>query len=301
MGTSQSSAGPGGGVPMVPSWTPDPPAADPLAAASQTADSPASAEPAGSEQIAPGAPDEAAPAASPPGAPPLRVVPVAPAARFSGARRNLGDFARVGDQRDLRRSLGHYVRTGYGGSRVTTQRFGGTAVTASTLGSALASVASGLASAPGSPLDPALLAGRSVNEVMDAVVEAVRPTDGTQDAEAERASIRDALSELLTRFPEADLLNLDPEQRGFAIERFTANDVFRRFELDIGKTIVEKAPSAAAALARIKEARDYVKQTVAASFRKLRDTGRTLTAGRIGQVVRDALKDTFDVFEGYAE
>jgi hypothetical protein len=49
--------------------------------------------------------------------------------------------------------------------------------------------------------------------------------------------------ELLTRFPEADLLNLDPNQRGFAIERFTAIDVFRRFELDVGKTIVEKAPS----------------------------------------------------------
>ena len=65
--------------------------------------------------------------------------------------------------------------------------------------------------------------------------------------------------------------------------------------------IVEKAPSAAAALARLKQVRDYVKQTVAASFRQLRDAGRTLTAGRIGQVVRDALKGTFDVFEGYAE
>ncbi|WP_244670476.1 Qat anti-phage system associated protein QatB [Rhodoplanes elegans] len=201
----------------------------------------------------------------------------------------------------MRRSLGHYVRTGYGGSSVTTQRFGSTAATAGALGGALAGVASGQPAAPGSPLDPALLAGRSVNEVMDAVVEAVRPVDGTQDAEAERAAIRDALSELLTRFPEADLLNLDLDQRGFAIERFTAIDVFRRFELDVGKAIVEKAPSAAAALARLKQVRDYVKQTVAASFRKLREAGRTLTAGRIGQVVRDALKDTFDVFEGYAE
>jgi hypothetical protein len=195
----------------------------------------------------------------------------------------------------MRRSLGHYVRTGYGGSGTATRRFGGTAATAGALGGALARVAAGQPAAPGSPLDPALLAGRNAQEVMDAVVEAVRPVDGTQDAEAERAAIRDALSELLTKFPEADLLNLEPEQRAFAI------DVFRRFELDVGKTIVEKAPSAVTALSRLKEVREYVKQSVAAAFRKLRNAGRSLTSGRISQVVRDALRETFDVFEGYAE
>jgi hypothetical protein len=201
----------------------------------------------------------------------------------------------------MRRSLGHYVGTGYGGSATATRRFGGTAATASALGGALARAAAGQPAEPGSPFDPALLAGRDAQQVMDAVVEAVRPVDGTQDAEAERAAIRDALTELLTRFPDADLLNLDAEQRTFAIERFTAIDVFRRFELDVGKTIVEKAPSAVTALSRLKEVRDYVKQSVAASFRKLRDAGRSLTSGRISQVVRDALKETFDVFEGYAE
>ncbi len=290
MGTSQSSGGPGSGVPMVPSWTPDPPAPDPPAGAPP---------PVENDGAGPGDPDGGAPPA--PAAVAPRPVPIAPPARFVGARRSLGEFARTGDARDLRRGLGHYVRSGYAGSGTATQRFGGTVATAGALGGALANVAGGQPAAPGSSLDPALLAGRSVNEVMDAVVEAVRPVDGTQDAEAERAAIRDALSELLTRFPEADLLNLDPEQRGFAIERFTAIDVFRRLELDVGKTIVEKAPSAATALARLKQVRDYVKQIVAASFRKLRDAGRALTAGRIGQVVRDALKDTFEVFEGYAE
>jgi hypothetical protein len=136
---------------------------------------------------------------------------------------------------------------------------------------------------------------------MDAVVEAVRPVDGTQDSEAQRAAIRDSLSELLTRFPDADLLNLDADQRDFAIERFTAFDVFRRFELDIGMTIVEKAPSAAAALSRLKEVRDYIKESVSAAFRKLRDAGKKFTADRVSGVVRDALQETFEVFEGYAE
>lgn len=136
---------------------------------------------------------------------------------------------------------------------------------------------------------------------MDAIVEAVRPVDGTQDAEAARIGIRDSLSELLTRFPEADLLNLEAEQRAFVIERYTASDVYHRFHLDVGQAIVDSAPTAATALSRLKQVRDYVKETVAASFRRLRDAGRAITAGRVSEVVRDALAETFQVFEGYAE
>lgn len=273
---------------MVPPWTPDPPADDAPPDAPSTEGDAAPADE--DDGVAPNAP-----------APVLAPIPVAPPARFSGARRSLGNYARTGNGHDLRRSLGHYIRTGYGGSGTATLRFGGTAATAGVLGGALANVAVGQPAAPGSPLDPALLAGRSAQEVMDAVVEAVRPIDGTLDTEAAREGIRDALSELLTRFPKADLLNLDAEQRSFAIERFTASDISRRFVLDVGKTIFDKAPSAASALSRLKQVRDYIKEVVAASFRKLRGAGRTLTAGRIGQVVRDALREAFQVFEGYVE
>ncbi|WP_332873777.1 Qat anti-phage system associated protein QatB [Aurantimonas marina] len=278
MGTSQSSGGPGAGVPMVPSWVDSPPPEAP------------SGDPPAEGDEAPG----------PPAAPPPPA-PLAPDRRFLGVSRSLGEYAKTGDTRAMRRGFGHYARSGYGGARTAARRMGGTASTAGALGGALASLAAGQAATPGSPLDPALLAGRSADEIMDAVVEAVRPVDGTQDAEASRAAIRDALSELLTRFPDADLLKLVPEQREFAIERFTAHDVFRRFDLDVGQKIREKAPSATTALSRLKQARDYVKETVAASFRKLRDAGRALTAGRISEVVRDALRETFEVFEGYAE
>lgn len=279
MGTSQSSRGAGAGVPMVPSWVDNPPAEAP------TGDEPPAE---GEEQIA-----------QPPAAPPP--APIAPDRRWLGVNRNLGDYARTGDTASMRRGFGHYVRSGYGGSATATRRMGGTAATAGALGGALAGLARGEPAPPGSGLDPALLAGRSADEIMDAVVEAVRPVDGTQDAEASRAAIRDALSELLTRFPDADLLNLTPEQRELAIERFTAHDVFRRFDLDVGQTIREKAPTTATGLSRLKQARDYVKETVAAAFRRLRDAGRNLTAGRISEVVRAALRETFDVFEGYAE
>lgn len=207
----------------------------------------------------------------------------------------------TGNAKSMRRGLGNYVRSGYGGSGTAARRFGGTASAAGALYRALGGGGAGGGQAAESPLDAALYAGRDAGEVIDAVIEVVRPIDGTQDAEAGRFALRDALSELLSRFPEADLLNLTDEQRAFAIERFVAVDVFQRLSLDLGKALFEKAPSAATAMSRLKQVKDYVKETVAASFRKLRDAGRRLTSGGIASIVRLALKDTFEVFEGYAE
>lgn len=287
MGTSQSSSGSPSGVPMVPPWVPD----LPLPALSPTEGGP--------PDNMPESGDETPPAPAP--AEPRQPIPIAPARRFLGANRNLGDYARSGDGASMRRGLGQYVKKGYGGSSTATRRMGGTAQAAQALYSALSGGQGVPATAAGSPLDPALNAGRSANEVMDAVVEAVRPVDGTQDAEASRTSIKDALSDVLNQFPDADLLNLSPEQRELAVERFVAGDVFRRIDLDIGKTIREKAPNAATGLGRLKEVREYVRETVSASFRRLRESGQRLAAGRITQIVQNAIRETFQVFEGYAE
>lgn len=296
MGTSQSSKGPPPNVPMVPPWVPDPPPEDePLPDDNLPPDEHQPEQPLPNED--PRKPEQLEPAQPLPVVP--QPIPVAPPGRFAGARRSLGNFARGGGDRALRRGLGHYIRSGYGGSATAARRFGGTAATASALFRALAPTTGELGDR-GSVLDPALLTGRSVQEVMDAVVEAVRPADGTQDAEANRAAIRDSLSEMLTRFPEANFADLTADQRAFAIERYVAADVFRRFQLDLGKTIHDKAPNVLTALSRLKEVRDYVKESVSAAFRKLQNTGRTLTTRNVNAVVRSALAETFQVFEDYA-
>jgi 3-dehydroquinate dehydratase len=107
------------------------------------------------------------------------------------------------------------------------------------------------------------------------------------------------MSDLLSKHPDAHLLDLSDVERDFVIERFTAIDVARRFELDVCKHLFERTATPTVAMARLKQMRAYVIETVAASFRKLKDQGRTLTAGRIARVVQDALRDTFEVFEGY--
>ena len=283
MGTSKSSTGPGPGVPLLPPWVPDPlPPATP-------ADADGDYDTNGQDQQA----QPAQPASV------LGPVPAAPAARFGPARTSFGRFARTGSAHDMRKGLGHYARKGYGGGATAARRMGGTALTAGALFGALSSAAAGQAVAAGSPFDPALLAGSSADEIMDALVEAVRPVDGTQDAEAGRAAIRNALSELLGRFPDANLLDLSEDQRLFAIERYVALDVYSRFTLDVGKTVKDRASSARAALARLKDVKDYIKQTISARFRDLRKAGEQLGARRISEMARQALQDTFAVFEEY--
>jgi hypothetical protein len=296
MGTSGSSKGSPGKVPMVPSWVPDVPAAPPANPGSPPDASP----PADNAPANTPAPDTAPVAAPTAPAPPI---PIAPSGRFAAARRSAGNFARTGSSSDLRRSIGHYVKTGYGGASTAARRLGGTARTAGSLYGTLSPAPTQAPSGPdaGARLDRALLSGRSANEIMSAVVEAVRPVDGTQDAEASRTAIKSCLSEVLVRFPGADLLELSEEQRAFAVERYVALDVFERFVLDLGKTIQDKSPNASAALARLKDVKDYIRETVSSAFRRLRDAGRTLSAGRVSQIVQRALLDALHVFEQSSE
>jgi hypothetical protein len=75
--------------------------------------------------------------------------------------------------------------------------------------------------------------------------------------------------------------------------------VYNRFRLDVGKTIQDKAPSIAAALTRLKDIRDYIKENVSSAMRQVRLAGQTVNARRITQLVSQALGDTFRVFEDY--
>ena len=283
MGTSQSSSGSPSNVPMVPPWVPD----APVDGSNGQNDQDSTDNDAGT-----GDAQQPAPLTT-------RPVPIAPRGRFGPARRDIGSFGRTGSTDDMRRGVGHYVRKGLGGSGTAAARFGGTAQTAGTLYVALSALSSGQAAAPGSLLDPALLLGRSADEVMDAVVEAVRPVDGSQDTEASRYAINDALSDVLTRFPEADLLNLSEEQRLFAIERYIGLDVFERFDLDVGKHLRENAPSVAAELSRFREVKTYIHETVAASFRKSVSELEFLNTRPISNIARLALQEAFEVFEEY--
>lgn len=277
MGTSQSSLGPGAGVALVPPWA---------------ADLPFEPEP---EAPSPNA-GEIEPDRAVDPLPEPATSPVAIPGRFRDARRLLGSFARGGDTADLRRAVGHYVSSGYGGASTMGRRLAATSATASRLGGV---VTSGQSPDGTNLRDQVLASGADANQIVNAIVEAVRPVDGTQDAEASRRALSDALSDLLEQFPDADPLALDGAQRDFVIERYTALEVYNRFALDMQRTVIEKAPSATTALSRMKQIQAYIREQVAAGFRRVRDRGTTPTSQGVAAMVRSALAETLLIFEEY--
>ena len=200
----------------------------------------------------------------------------------------------------MRRGVGHYFRTGLGGGGTAARRLGGTTKTAARLFSALSSLSAGTPGPPGIPVDRALLAGRSVEQILDVVTDAVRPVDGSLDAEANRRAIRDALSEVLRRHPDAELEHLDEAQRLLAVEAFVANDVFNRLVADIGKAIKAAASSTAQAVSRLKEIYSYIREVVAQEFRRLTGDSRNISAARLQRIVHTTLTDAISVFESYS-
>lgn len=281
MGTSQSSNGSPSGVPMVPPWVPQPDSGQDTTGGETPNENPQQEQ------------DSHQPN------PPVDVPVIAPPGRFGPARSKLNKFAREGGSDHYRGGLKHYIKRGYGGSQNAVKRMSGSTSKAGTLYSALLSGSDNPFSGTGEPLDPVLLNGRSAEEVMDAIVEVVSPVDGTLDAEASRASVKEALSEVLDESPNADLLMLTQEQREMAIMHFMAGDIFRRIDLDLGKDIRDNAPNASIGMKRLKEVKDYVKQTIFASFRRLKASGQVVSTSTVKSMVTNTIKDTFEIFEAY--
>ena len=280
VGTSSSSIGPGSGIPLVPPWVPPIPLPQ---------DNESDSDDEGEKQPKPDSGQESATK------PPI----LAPSARYGSTRRNLGQFAQNGERVYLRRSLGHYIRRGMGGAATATRRMGYTVQAAGDLYGALSPRGDDDSTAGSDVLSSPIEMEQSADDVTEALVDAVRPIDGTQDSESGRVAIRNALAEMLTRFPGADLLNLSAEQRDFAVERFVALDVFNRFRLDVGKAIQDKAPSATEALARLGDIRDYIAESVSSQFREFRSGGGQMNRSLIPEFVSRALRQTFEVFEEY--
>lgn len=287
MGTSRSSSGPRGGVALIPPWVPPGPLAPPEPEIPPPSLPPVPASP---RPPRPSAPQDEEPEDAP--------QPLAPPRRFQSARSNLGKFAQSGSESSLRRSLGHYTKSGYGGSAQAAARMGGTARTAGRLYGVLDDLAKQQATLNIS-LSPADLVGLSQQEVADRIIDALAPLDGTQDTDAARDAMARAFSELLASEPAADLLKMTEPQIDMLTMLYVGNDLTNRIELDIGTTIIAKAPTFADGYRRLEQVKAFVRQEIARRFRARSDIGDRLTRASATRVTNSVLRDTFDVFEAY--
>lgn len=281
MGTSASSSGPGGGVPLVPPWVDD--------VGNDLSPAPDGDNDETQDQGEPSDPQEQTAAPQP---------AVAPRARFRAARMNLGSFSRDGSTDALKRGLGHYSRTGLGGARHATNRMARTARNSGILYGALNALA-GRGSAPSElRVDLAQLRGRPAQEIVDHLAEAISPSDGSQDAEANRESISEALRELIASSPDIDLSKLTEDQIVAVIESYISYDIVHRVELDVGKAVFAKTDPSTA-IRRLDQMFSYIRQCVSSALQKLNAFGKALTQTEASRISRGIIAETFNVFEEY--
>lgn len=285
MGTSASSSGPGSGVPLVPPWVSD---AEFNNGTSPSVDSDNAPE----DDFLPNNGD---------GNQPSQVQPqLAPPARFRSARRNLGEFSRSGNSKSLKKGLGHYTRSGLGGSRQATARMARTAQNSGALYAALNALSGRGTVPPDLIIDLQDLRGRSAQEITDTLAETISPSNGSQDAEANRESISQAFRELIQENSDIDLTALTEEQVISVIESYIVYDICKRIELDVGKAIFDKTDPVTA-INRLKEMQNYVKQCVASSFKKVWPGASRLSQREASRIARKVIQSTFDVFEEYIQ
>ncbi|MFO1459470.1 MAG: Qat anti-phage system associated protein QatB [Verrucomicrobiota bacterium] len=294
MGTSASSKGPGSGIPLIPPWV------TPV----ETLPNPIEEDPSPSTNKGPVPTDvENRPAEEDSEPTPTNQPEVdrnAQPRRFAATRRSLGQFATSGNRGDLQRALGHYARSGLGGASSGGARFGNSA----RIGGSFYNVLDGLRVADGRPggvgLDRQALLLLPANEVAERIVEAIAPTDGSQDREANREALAHAMSSLLAQDPNVNLLELNAEQIDILVTGFLAEDLWRRIDLDVGQALFEKV-DAATAISRSEEMRRFVLQTMNASFRQRINDGQALNRSDASVLCASIYKDTLAVFADYIQ
>ena len=283
MGTSVSSSGPSSGVRLVPPWVGDPGRdSEPISndAASLTSDQETSQTAEENEDVSQ-----------------ENVSPLAPPYRFSGTNRNLNRFARTGSRNSMRKGIREYVRKGLGGSHWASERMAGTPRRARALYGVLHALSSGASPETDLGIDTESLAGRPTHEILDRIVEGLSPSDGSQDSEASRISIFNALSRLIGEDPTTEINSLTNEQIDLAIELFVGEEICRRIELDVGNTILTKANRAVSAIRLLGEIHRYVGQAVSLSIRNRVSISRPLTRSSIAGIVSKIIQDVFYIFE----
>lgn len=305
MGTSASSRGPGYNVPLIPPWVDqedgalDPPADNTVGNDQDNG----SDNNDGNENGDGNSQDDQKPIDLPsPG--PAAVLPqtsrLSPRGRFRSTRLNFGRFAGDGSRESLRKGLGHYSKSGLGGSRHAATRMSRTAKISGLLYTTLDSLRNRSLAPSGVNLDYQDLVGKSAKEIADRIANAISPSDGSQDAEANREAISQAFREVIKHQPDVDLTSLAPEQIESLIEYYVGFDICKRIELDVGKSIFDKT-DAVTAMERLDEMRSYVMQCVASEFRKHGSVRSNVSANAISTTIKTIIFNTFEVFEEYIQ
>lgn len=284
MGTSSSSTGPVGGVPFDPPWLDDIGNPQSDGGAQDDGQGNGDSQNVGQEGNGPQEP------AQPPD--------LAPPRRFRNARRELGVFARTGNQESFRKAIGHYSRTGMGGARNAASRMRASTRSAANFFGVLQSAREGS--------DPTInqwvssLAKRhpSAQDVIDEIIRQVAPSGGNLDEASFRESMAQAMYDLMEEYPDIDLLHMGDDDIWTVIESFLGYEAFSRLCFDIGQIFESSTLSPRDRVTRMNEMQEYLKAELFAQIEELRKTTQNPPSEQLHALLQDAVQNTFLVYEG---
>lgn len=220
---------------------------------------------------------------------------IAPKARFGNSRRLLGDYLRTGNRDSVRRSLGHYSKTGMGGSRNVGQRMRTSAKAASGLYNTFSALRDDNSFSFGRELLSLKEQGANADQIIDAIVKHVCPDGGSIDEISCRDSGTAALSEFMDHNPEADFFNLSDDQIWTLTALFLGNEIFNRVQIDIGQVFEKTSVPYVDRVTRLNDMRDYICSEVTSQLNQLRES--IYQRVDMDKLFQKIIKNTFDVFE----
>lgn len=277
MGTSSSSKGPGTGVPFDPPWLDQIPS--PFIPGEDLESLPQTLIPSNISQN-----EE-----------------VAPSARFRGARRNLNNYIQSGNRESLNRSLGHYSRKGMGGSVAIANRMITSTRTAAGLFGFLNSASTGNNVVLNSWIEGFTSKRASAREIADGIVDLIGPKGGSLDEISAQNSLALAFEDLLTEYPEVNLLSLTESNIWALLGSYLGYELFNRIYLDIGQCFENSKLTPIGVESRKEEMRAYIISDVTASLNTIRKTDTNYSKQEINKVFSEVLTRTMNIYEGELE
>lgn len=220
---------------------------------------------------------------------------MAPKFRFASARRGMGEYVRSGSKDSLRKSLGHYSKTGMGGAKKLSKRMRTSTKVAANFFQTFQSLRDNEHFALGKILSELQGRGASANEIIDTIIDNVCPNGGSLDEVSCRDSGRFALSEFMNQNPDADISKLTDDQIWSLTGTFLGNEAFSRVQLDIGQSFEKQDVSAVERVNRMNEMKEYLQSEISVQLNRLRNSGsQTIDMEKLFQT---AIKNTFEVYE----
>jgi hypothetical protein len=221
--------------------------------------------------------------------------------RFVGARRSVNSFAKSGSADSLKSGLGSYVRGGYGGGGTAAQRMEKGARTAASVYQALGGgTDTSEATVPVVGFDLAELAGLSHEDVADRIIEAVCPDNVSLDDAAAREAVGNALGEILSENPDADVTQLPEAIIVDCYLRTLAYTTAGIILADVGASIQKgSGGNAVVANQRYAEVRQFVLERYREQRAALAAHGRQLDNRNSAAFARTITREVMSVFESY--